>query len=157
MPRTAAASPDAVLNLSELVTRAEHAVTSVKDRELRKIAFDRVLTALLAKADLGASMPRVERTSYERGTSPRKKELDIGRIKRGGAKQYLEDLLADGFFSKPRTIGKVRAELASRGHSFPRTSLSGPLGVLARNGHLRRRKVQIRAHGRRDSFAYTAI
>jgi len=57
-----------------------------------------------------------------------------------GPLAYVEELVGDGFFKKPKTIAEVKAELANRGHHIPITSLSGPLQKLCQRKVLRRQK-----------------
>lgn len=52
----------------------------------------------------------------------------------------LDELVESKFFSKPKTIGEVRIQLADLGHHYPTTSLSGPLQNFVRKRKLRRFK-----------------
>jgi len=45
--------------------------------------------------------------------------------KRAGTAAYIEELIDEQFFAKPKTIASVKAELGNRGHHIPLTSLSG--------------------------------
>ena len=127
----------------DLVREAEAAVTVVKDRELRRLAFDRVLSHLLEG-----------KGSRPRPGARRSRKIDSGGLKArtGGPLGYVEDLLADGFFASPRAIAGVRAELARRGRQVPVTSLSGPLQKLCQGKLLRRQKARV--CGKR-SFTYS--
>jgi hypothetical protein len=60
--------------------------------------------------------------------------------KRNGPQAYVEEMVADGFFKKPKAIAEVRAELENRGHHIPLTSLSGPMQKLCQKKVLRRHK-----------------
>jgi hypothetical protein len=108
---------------AELVTQAESAVASVKDPELRRVAFQKVLEDLLA--GVGEPSASAGRGSKSRGRvadkSPRRKAA------KGGTQSYIDDLVEEGFFKKPKTISNLKAELENRGHHIPMTSLSGPL------------------------------
>jgi hypothetical protein len=72
---------------------------------------------------------------------------------RGGPTQYIQELIGDGFFRKPKTISEVKAELGNRGHHIAVTSLSGPLQNLCKAKVLRRQK--LKAPGKKQTFAYS--
>lgn len=131
---------------SELVTQAENAVASVKDAELRRVAFERVLNDLLG-ADQDSGRQSSERPTRRRATkaaaAPKAK-------RRGGPQAYVEEMIEDGFFKKPKTISAVKAELENRGHHIPLTSLSGPLQKLCQKKVLRRQK----ADGKTFSYSH---
>ena len=120
---------------SELVAQAEHAVSNVKDAELRRVAFERVLNDLLGNSDK-ASEPK----SRAMGRSSTLASQKTAAKKRGGPQAYVEEMIDDGFFKKPKTIAEVKAELENRGHHIPVTSLSGPMQKLCQKKLLRRQK-----------------
>src|SRR6266511_454869 len=95
-------------NYSQAVEEAERAVQGVKDPELKRIAFQKVLEELLG----GGS-------SRDRGRGQKKA--------RSGPMKYLREMVDDDFFKKPKAITDVKVELENRGHHIPLTSLSGPL------------------------------
>jgi hypothetical protein len=72
---------------------------------------------------------------------------------RGGTSAYIEELIDENFFSKPKTISEVKAELGNRGHHIPLTSLSGPLQRLCQKKKLRRQKTD--GEGKKKAFAYS--
>lgn len=124
---------------AELVKQAESAVASVKDAELKRVAFERVLNDLLAP---GEESPLPRRTSRTSPSAKRaKKAMAKTNVKkRGGPQAYVEEMVEDGFFKKPKTISEVKAELENRGHHIPLTSLSGPMQKLCQRKILRRQK-----------------
>ena len=115
--------------LTGAVAEAESAVASVKDPELRRAAFEKVLQHLLenqggpAKKPKGSASPAKSKTKAQAGPT--------GRI---------ADLIEDGFFKKPRSITEVKAELANRGHHIALNALSTPLQRLCKAKQLRRQK-----------------
>ena len=119
---------------SDLVAQAERAVSSVKDPELRRAAFERILEDLLAKRTGKAVL------SKGRPTKPATTGTSKPGKQKSGPQAYVEELVADGFFKKPKTIAQVKAELQNRGHHIPLTSLSGPLQKLCQRRVLRRQK-----------------
>ena len=105
---------------TELVAQAESAVSAVKDAELRRVAFEKILDDLLASSSAGH-----QDTKADRGTtgaaSRRTKAKAVGRESksaRGGTAAYIEELIDEGFFSKPKTISEVKAELGNRSQPF---------------------------------------
>jgi hypothetical protein len=121
---------------AELVKQAEGAVAAVTDAELRRVAFERVLNGLLDSGN-DAGSERRTRTA----ASPTKKAASPPKAKkRNGPQAYVEEMVDDGFFKKPKTISAVKAELENRGHHIPLTSLSGPMQKLCQKRTLRRQK-----------------
>ena len=101
-------------NYAALVAEAEAAVGSVKDPELRRVAFEKILATLLGQDTTNAEPRRA-------GDKTQRSKTDVGRPTRitpkkgrGGPKAYVEQLIADGFFGTPHTIAEVKAELANR-------------------------------------------
>jgi hypothetical protein len=145
--------PHAEKPYNKLVAQAESAVADVKDAELRRVAFEKVLDDLLTPGAKG-------HTHHASGKSddPEKHVPTIkARSKRGGPQANLDELVADGFFAKPKTISEVKAELENRGHHIPLTSLSGPLQKLCQKKALRRQRIERRAKakGAKRPFAYS--
>lgn len=130
----------------ELVAQAEKAVAGVKDPELRRIAFQKILDDLLGSA--GSPVQRRGVAANKRPTMGEKPK----RAARGGPQAYVEELTKEGFFKKPKTIANVKAELENRGHHIPLTSLSGPLQKLCQRRTLRRQPVK---SGKKQTFAYS--
>lgn len=144
---------------TELVAQAERAVAAVKDAELRRVAFEKILDDLLVtSAGSGSKQDGMRATAGKpvptKGTR-NKKQAAVAekRSKRAGPSAYVEEMISEDFFSKPKTIAEVKAELQNRGHHIPLTSLSGPLQKLCQNKLLRRQKVS--AEGQKKGFAYS--
>jgi len=147
----AEAGPHRQKPYGDLVSQAERAVSGVKDAELRKVAFEKVLTDMLSidseeSAAASTSRPR-PRPSASKAPSREAK------ASRGGPQAHVEEMLEEGFFRKPKTIAEVKAELENRGHHIPVTSLSGPLQKLCQKKHLRRQKAN--GKGSKKTFAYS--
>jgi hypothetical protein len=132
----------------ELVAQAERAVAAVKDPELKRAAFEKVLDDLLssrgAREEAAPSQARIRKAKSSRPKSAAAKS---------GPTAYIEELLDDGFFKKPKTIAEVKAELANRGHHIPLTSLSGPLQKLTQRRVLRRHRAA--TSGNQQTFNYS--
>ncbi len=86
---------------TELVAQAENAVSSVKDAELKRAAFEKVLDDLLAAADPSASTKTQQRVARPRS------EAQSRRKRSSGPSGYIEELIDEKFFKKPKTISQV--------------------------------------------------
>ena len=146
---------------SELVAQAESAVSAVKDAELRRVAFEKILDDLLASSRSGAQDPAPNKgRKGEDASVPAhrrtKAKIRHGESKtaRGGTSAYIGELVDEDFFSKPKTISEVKAELGNRGHHIPLTSLSGPLQRFCQTKKLRRQKTSD-GDGKKKAFAYS--
>jgi hypothetical protein len=138
------------------VAEAEEAVKSVKDPELRRVAFEKILGHLLGHA---AGTSESESTPKSKPT-PSKARGSGGSSKRApsaksGPKARVEELVDADYFKKQRTIADVKTELANRGHHIPLTSLSGPLQSLTQQRRLRRQKVATNGKGSKVTYAYS--
>lgn len=132
---------------TEVVAQAEKAVAGVKDPELRRVAFQKVLDDLLGRH---ASTPPAK-VSVSGGKT--RESSRARKSSRGGPQTYLAELVDEGYFKKPKTIAQVKAELENRGHHIALTSLSGPLQKLCQRRTLRRQK--LKTSGKRQTFAYS--
>src|SRR4051812_19242957 len=98
----------ATTTYAQLVSEAEAAVAAVKDPELKRVAFEKILGTLLEQRS----------SSEPRGKSRNKKEAKKQAAPskgRSGPTTYIQELIDDAFFSSPKTIAEVKAELANRG------------------------------------------
>jgi hypothetical protein len=121
-------------NYSDAVAQAEKSVSSVKDPELRRIAFQRILDDLLGS-------PGAKEANVRAARRTRRLQKSVGDASsKTGPKAYIEELIEEGLFKKPKTISEVRAALSNQGHHIPVTSLSGPLQTLCQQKRLRRQK-----------------
>ena len=136
----------------ELVAQAERAVKSVRDAELRRVAFEKILDDLLGKpaAQAARRAGSAKRPSASQESPPRGR--GSGQ-RRQGPQGHVESLIGDRFFAKPKTIAELKAELENRGHHIPLTSLSGPLQKLCQRKILRRQKSNTR--GKKQTFVYS--
>jgi membrane protein involved in colicin uptake len=126
---------------AELVAQAENAVAQVKDPELRRVAFEKILDDLLTAGEPGnATGTKPVQNARASSTGKRTSGNGVGAT-RSGPKGHIEELVDEKFFNKPKTISEVQVELANRGHHIPQTSLSGPLQNLCKQKVLRRQKV----------------
>ena len=142
-------------NYDNLVRQAEQAVAPVKDPELKRIAFEKILDALLEAPDAHRDIEtKSRRSKTKRSSASAPAERQNARKKRSGTAAYIEELIDEQFFAKPKTIVAVKAELANRGHHIPLTSLSGPLQGLCQRKRLRREKSQS-TNGGKKAFAYS--
>lgn len=135
---------------AELVTQAEEAAKAIKDPELRRVAFERVLDDLLSGG--GAATRSNARPLRRVEGSPR---TVVKPKKSRGPKGYVQELIDEGYFKKPKTIAEVKAELGNRGHHIAITGLSGPLQKLCQDRLLRRQKTKSDGTSTKSSFNYS--
>ncbi len=148
---------------AELVAQAERAVKDVKDAELRKVAFEKILDALLSEASETAAPPATAavgekpEASKQKATTSKKDtgKTTTNRKARKGPKACVRELVDDGFFKKPKTLAQVKVELENRGHHIAVTSLSGPLQGLCKERILRRQKTKAKAGGKKQTYDYS--
>jgi hypothetical protein len=140
---------------SAMVAEAEQAVAAVKDPELRRAAFEKILATLLEGGSPNSRPSRARiKVNPPKGRSAARTKPPKGNPRRG-PKGHVEELIDDGFFKNQQTIAQVKAELANRGHHIALTSLSGPLQQLTRAKRLRRQKVAANKKGRKTTYAYS--
>jgi hypothetical protein len=140
------------VDYGEIVKQAEAAVASIRDGDLKTIAFGKILDTLLGQggnAKEQAQAPPIRRPARGKGTQgaggkPAKR--------RAGPKGYLEELIDEEFFKTPKTLASIRAELGNRGHHIPLTSLSRPMMLLCQDRQLRRQKAK---DGKKQVFTYS--
>ncbi|MBY0511408.1 MAG: hypothetical protein K2P94_14805 [Rhodospirillaceae bacterium] len=136
-----------------MVAEAEASVAAVKDPELRRVAFEKILTTLLDGKQLKAQQhPSTQRRAARSGKTKAKRASGVNRQ---GPKAHVEKLIGDGFFKKQRTMAEVKAELANNGHHIALTSLSGPLQTLTQDRKLRRQKATANGNGSKQAFVYS--
>jgi hypothetical protein len=87
------------------------------------------------------------RKPKEKGSLPKKPN-------KRGPQAYVEEMIDDEFFKKPKTIAQVKAELENRGHHIALTSLSGPLQKLCQRKKLRRQRTTLSGK-KKQTFAYS--
>lgn len=119
-------------DLKKAVEQAEAAVATLKDPELRKAAFDKVLEKLLGGGG-GGSAP-----SPKGGRAKGRAQTGQASRSRGGPQSRVEALVEGGFFKKPRTFSTIKAELATAGFHIAKGPLSGTLLRLCQKKVLRR-------------------
>jgi len=130
------------VDYKDLVAEAEKAVSAVKDPELRRAAFEKILERLLGHSE--------GQTISSKATKPR---LAMKAKVKGGPTAHVEELIEEGFFKQQRSLPQVKAELANRGHHVPQTSLSGPLQRLCQSKRLRRERAK--ADGDKTTYCYS--
>lgn len=135
-----------------MAVEAEAAVAAVKDPELRRVAFEKILATMI---EGGSNSSRGKRENEESRRGPAGAAKGTKSRTKKGPKGYVEELLAEDFFKTPRTIAKVKAELANGGHHIPLTSLSGPLQALTRKKKLRRQKLSGDGKHTKASYGYS--
>jgi len=140
---------------AEIVAEADAAVASLKDPELRSIAFEKVLTKLIDQDSTGPGAPGPTHPELQRPKGAGADTKARPKPKRAGPRANVEELIDEGFFAEQRTIATIRAELAHRGRHIPLTSLSGPLQALVQERRLRRQKIGVGEKASKRTYAYS--
>jgi hypothetical protein len=140
---------------SAKVAEAEEAVQSVKDAELRRVAFEKILTHLLSENTPASSAPTDGSSAAKSSNKVSPKGKLSPRASKAGPIGRITELADEDFFSQQRTIADVKTELANRGHHIPLTSLSGPLQALTQKRRLRRQKIPANGKGSKTTYAYS--
>ena len=134
--------------LAAAARKAEEATADIKDPELRKIAFSKILDHLLGGATEVREAPQIPR-------GPRKPEKPIRSAPspQEGPMTWLEDLIREGFFDVPKPSGDILGKLAEQGHHLRLSNITWQLRQLVRQRKLRRQKKQESA-GKKATWVY---
>lgn len=138
---------------AEIAARAEKAVQSVEDQDLRRIAFDRILQQMLE--GLGADAPPLSHPERKVSTA---KRFSTQRSSKEGPTGWLEGLIKDGFFDEEQGQREILEKLGERGRELQDSQITQQLLSLVRRGLLKRRKVQTpSAQGMRKVWKYRRV
>ncbi|WP_454620906.1 hypothetical protein [Bradyrhizobium cenepequi] len=120
-------------NYAAFVAQAETAVKDLKDPELKRIAFEKILEDLMkGSEERPKPSPSAAKPKSKKEKAPKAKSA------KGGTSSYIRELIEDSFFKKPKTISDVKVQLENLGHHIPLTALSTPLQRLCQSRELRR-------------------
>lgn len=123
-------------DLSQIVLSANNFSKVIEDKDLRKVAFDRLLEYLLfGERSLQTDFPKKRKLS---NSKPDKTDRTAPKP---GPKKWIDELIEDGLFSKPLTNGRIRTLLNERGHILKATDITKPLASLVTDKKLRRMKL----------------
>ena len=136
--------------LKTAVKRAEEATANIKDGELRKLAFGKVLDHLLTGPHEAGLRREPKGRARVQGSGPRKA---LG-AKKKGPMGWIEELAAEGFFKKPKDSNEILENLAERGHHLELPDITVQLQQLCLRKVLRRKKVPGK-EGKRKVWAYS--
>lgn len=126
-------------DLSKIFEDAEKQVAGIKNEKFREIAFSRLISHLL---DEGTSEESDEDIPTKKVKAKPKKRTSSkpSTGKSEGPKTWLEELVDENFFSKPKSSADIRQELETRSHHLSATDLTFPLQKLCHEKKLRRKK-----------------
>lgn len=130
--------------MKRVASQAEEAVQSVKDPELRKVAYEKVLARLL---DEGPSSRRRVESSNPRFRAP----TDAKPKARSGPMVWLREMVEEGFFKKPKTAPEILARLKEAEHHLEYPAITGQLKSLC-NQHILRRVSASDEKGKRAAW-----
>lgn len=131
----------------QIVSEAEKAVSNISDIELKKIAFDRILEHLL---QIGLPSPEGKPKKVKAATVKLEKKSSA----KSGPKNWIEELVDEGFFQTPKASNDIREALDERGHILQSTDLTRPLDRLVKDKVLRRKKMPAEEGGKSQVHWY---
>ncbi len=115
--------------------------------DYRVVAFSPILSYFLNNGS-GAGEDIRKPTSQ-----PRQKQEDPPQNKGGksGKGDKIREMIGDGFFKKPTTIGEIQSELRARGFPTKLTSMPKVVLPFIRSGALKRKVTKV---GTKEQFTY---
>lgn len=120
------------MDIKDKLKEIEEQVSIIKDSELRKIAFEKLLDSF--------SVLKKSKTIPRKEIKGNKKRL-TQKSGRPGPKKILHDLLSSGFFDNSRIISEIIAHIKLKtGHNYKANELSPSLLRILRDGYLAREK-----------------
>lgn len=120
--------------MQKLVEKAEQIISIIKDPQLKSVAFGRVLDFLLHGRESGGK----EATEYVDRVRKIKK---VERTKKSdGPKTWMEELIEEGFFEKPKTVKELLSALEERDHHLKNSDMQPYLRIFMKEKRLRRKK-----------------
>lgn len=130
----------------DVAQKAEKLASSIKNPILRPVAFGVIFDRLLG---LDEKLPIRELHSQK----VHKATAVPARSKKAGPQSRLNELVEDGFFSKPRSLKAVLDELGDRGYGgYDAATIGKTLQRLVQDKVLRRKKVK---EGNKSVYTYT--
>ena len=143
------------LELAAAVECAAAAVAEVKDEELRRIAFDRILQHLLgmdgSNRPAAAPEPRSEHAPRLKARARSGSRSSVT----AGPKNWVAELIADGLFDEPRSGPAIVEALNERGHNVTYQDLTRQLVSLTKERKLRRKKMPGGRDGKQPVWHYS--
>jgi hypothetical protein len=137
----------------QLRKQAEAAVADMADGDLKVKAFEVVLNHLLGKPQSTSSGSTNHENAEDTAPSKKKAATTGGKAKTSLNGRILV-LKEEDFFSTPRAISDVRAELQAHGWHYPLSTLSGAMISLVQKRELRRQKAKTK-EGSKPGWKYT--
>ena len=127
-------------DFSKELEDAEKQVAGIKDEKFREIAFSKLVSHLL---DGNSSVNGDDDDSRKKPKVKTAKRVasNAGKSKTEGPKAWLEELIDEKFFSKPKSSADIREELETRSHHLSATAITFPLQTLCHEKKLRRKKI----------------
>jgi hypothetical protein len=123
----------------------------LKDPELKRIAFEKILEDLMRGGE--EVRPKPPPANSRRQAKKKNEPAAKTRTAKGGTSTYIRELIEEAFFKKPKTISDVKVELENRGHHIPLTDLGTPLRRLCQSRELRRNRTA--GDGGKKTFSYS--
>lgn len=120
--------------MQNFVEKAEQIVSAIKNPQLKPVAFGRVLDFLLHG---GEDRGKVSTKHIGKVRTIKKVERTK---KRDGPKTWMEELIEEGFFEKPKTVKELLSVLEERDHHLKNSDMQPYLRIFMKEKGLRRKK-----------------
>lgn len=137
--------PNDSSHYAKLLKDAEDAVSGLKNDKLREIAFEKLLSHFLNDSEdegndegNGEEIKVVKSNKKARAKKSRKKSSSVTRSSKEGPRSWLDELVEEGFFKKPKSANDILGELKSRSHHLKPTDITSPLQKICHDKLLRR-------------------
>lgn len=125
-----------ITQIKKLIQEAKDSVSVVKDPQLRQIAFGRILDFFLSSDYVLEG----QRNDKKGGRKILKKIPSKEHKKRKGPKVWMEELIEQDFFKKPKSLKEIIGQLETLGHHLRSSDVQPYLQIFMDNKKLRRKK-----------------
>lgn len=119
--------------LQTILKDAEQIVGVIKDKELKPVAFGRIIDFLVnANEGVRIVQPKIKQEI-----------IKSGKVKGGnkeGIKSWFEELVGEHFFQSPKNTSQILEKLEEQGHHLKNSDVQPYLKIFMKEKKLRRRK-----------------
>ncbi|MEP7198126.1 MAG: hypothetical protein ABI851_16530 [Saprospiraceae bacterium] len=127
-------------DFSKILEDAEKQVAGIKNEKLKEIAFSKLISHLLDGNSTDENDDDNSSTKKSKPKSTKRVASKASKGKTDGPKAWIEELVDENFFSKPKSSSDIRTELESRSHHLSATDITNPLQTICHAKKLRRKK-----------------
>lgn len=133
------------MDFTKVFEDAEKQVAGIKNEKLREIAFDKLVTYILDGQTSDGNKKSEPTIKKKKATA---RASATSKTRTDGPKAWIQELVGEGFFGKPKSSAEIREELETRSHHLSATDLTSPLQALCHDKKLRRKKIALEGGGK---------